>query len=258
MKNSPATSPRVPDAAADLRRRIEAGEFDANGKLPSTRFLVEDYGLSAQAIARVIGLLKSDGVVISRQGAGVFVRRVSPLKWELSAFERGVRRDDVLTGLDDWKAGVVQQGRVPEQQLISVTEEPGEVPPSSVAQWLQLGADELAVSRRRLRLVDGEPFQIADSWFPASIALGTPLMEPRDVTMNGGILAAIGQPQIRIRDEITSRMPTLAEIQQLDLPAGTPVAQHVRIGLGPDSTPVRAMVTIAPGDMNVLVYEMEV
>ncbi|WP_344559272.1 GntR family transcriptional regulator [Kitasatospora saccharophila] len=258
MTTSPSTSPRVPDVAADLRRRIEAGEFGESGKLPSTRFLVDHYGISAQAIARVVGLLKSDGVVVSRQGAGVFVRRVNPLKWELSAFERGNRRDDVLTGLDDWKASVVEQGRVPEQRLISVTEEPGEAPPPSVAQWLQLEAGALAVSRRRLRLVDGEPYQIADSWFPASVALGTPLMEPHDVTMAGGILAAIGQPQIRIRDEITSRMPTLAEITQLDLPAGTPVAQHVRVGFGPDNTPVRAMVTIAPGDLNILVYEMEI
>ncbi|MFD0567853.1 GntR family transcriptional regulator [Kitasatospora saccharophila] len=128
MTTSPSTSPRVPDVAADLRRRIEAGEFGESGKLPSTRFLVDHYGISAQAIARVVGLLKSDGVVVSRQGAGVFVRRVNPLKWELSAFERGNRRDDVLTGLDDWKASVVEQGRVPEQRLISVTEEPGEAP----------------------------------------------------------------------------------------------------------------------------------
>ncbi|WP_285740559.1 GntR family transcriptional regulator [Kitasatospora phosalacinea] len=259
MTKSPTTAARVTDVAADLRRRIEDGEFDeTGGRLPSTRNLVEHYGLSAQAIARVVGLLKSDGVVTARQGAGVFVRRVSPLTWELSAFERGTRRDDVLTGLDDWQASVVQQGREPEQRLISVTEAPGEVPPPSVAQWLGLGSGELAVARRRLRLVDGEPMQIADSWFPASIAIGTPLTEPRDVTMNGGILAAIGRPQTRIRDEITFRMPTLAEIDRLELPVGTPVAQHVRIGFGPDNTPVRVMVTIAPGDLNVLVYEMEV
>ncbi|MFJ9846293.1 GntR family transcriptional regulator [Kitasatospora sp. NPDC101155] len=257
-RSRPDTTPRIPEIAAALRSRIDAGEFGTDGKLPSTRQLVDQYEISAQAIARVVALLKAEGVVVGRQGAGVFVRSVDPLQWDLTQFERGARRDDVAAGLDDWQASVVAQGRTPEQRLIGVTQAPGQAPSRDVARWLELDADELVIVRRRLRLVDGVPTQIADSWFRASFALGTPLMEERDVTMPGGILAAIGHPQVRTRDEITPRMPTAEETTLLELPLGTAVGQHVRIGFGADGLPFRAMVTIAPGDRNVMIYEMEV
>jgi GntR family transcriptional regulator len=254
----PDTTPRIPDIASDLRNRIDEGEFNhVNGKLPSTRNLVTQYKISAQAIARVIALLKAEGVVVGKQGAGVFVRQVDPLRWDLTQFEQGSRRDDVDAGLDDWQASVVAQGRTPEQRILNVTEAPGEVPSKDVARWLGLGPDDLVVARRRLRLVDGVPTQLADSWFPARLALGTPLMDDSDVTMPGGILASIGHPQAKRRDEITPRMPTPEEAKRLSLPPGTAVAQVVRIGYDLAGTAVRAMVTIAPGDRNVLIYEME-
>ena len=90
-----------------------------------------------------------------------------------------------------------------------------------------------------------------------AVAEGTPLMQDGDVAMPGGILAAIGHPQLHVRDEITVRMPDPEESARLDLPLGTPVAEHVRIGYG-ESGPVRVMVTIAPGDRHRLVYELEV
>lgn len=155
--------------------------------------------------------------------------------------------------MDDWSTAIKEAGREPEQIVTVSTEAASE----EVASWLQLAPGEQVVRRVRMRTVDGQPFQLASSYFPSSIALGTPLMEERDVSMPGGILHAIGHPQQRIRDEITIRMPAPEESEQLALPPGTPVAQHVRIGYGEDG-PVRVMVTIAPGDRHVLVYEMEV
>jgi len=53
-------------------------------------------------------------------------------------------------------------------------------------------------------------------------------------------------------------MPTPTEADQLELPMGTPVGQHVRIGIGTDDRPVRVMVTVFPGDRQVLAYELSV
>lgn len=64
----------VAEMVDDLRRQIDSGALKADEKLPSTRALMETYGLSDNAVYRAVGLLKAEGYAYSRQGAGVFVR----------------------------------------------------------------------------------------------------------------------------------------------------------------------------------------
>lgn len=237
--------------AADLRRQIRSGELRPGQALPTSRELADQYGVTTKTVSAGIDQLKLEGLVVGEQGGRRRVRSRRPITWNLTRFERGRRRDSVA--MDDWSTAIKEAGREPEQIVTVSTEDPSE----EIASWLQLEPGEQVVRRTRMRTVDGQPFQLSTSYFPASIALGTPLLEDRDVSMPGGILHAIGHPQQHIRDEITIRMPDPEESEQLALPPGTPVAQHVRIGYG-QVGPVRVMVTIAPGDRHVLVYEMEV
>jgi GntR family transcriptional regulator len=82
-------------------------------------------------------------------------------------------------------------------------------------------------------------------------------MEPRSAYAPGGILASIGYQQARYFDEIAIRMPTPSESDRLDLPTGTPVAEVTRVGYVEDGTPVRVMISVAPGDRNILVYHLD-
>jgi DNA-binding GntR family transcriptional regulator len=130
-------------------------------------------------------------------------------------------------------------------------------PPSAVTERLAVADGEAVVVRRRVCYVDGTPYQLTDSYFRLSLVQGTPLTEPRDASAPGGILAKIGHPQVRYADEITVRMPTKQETDRLDLPAGTPVAEVVRTGYDSDDVPLRVMVTVAPGDRNRLIYDLD-
>ncbi|GAA3710313.1 GntR family transcriptional regulator [Streptomyces sp. NEAU-PBA10] len=244
------------EIAEDLRSRIQAGEFSEGSQLPATRKLVEEYYTSPETLRQAVLKLKSWGLVTSRQGKGVFVRVIDPIEWHVHSFERGERRDDPARGVDDWKASIEELGRVPSQDTPVVTVERA---PEDIAKWLELKPGSFAVARRRLRRVDGVPFQLADSWFPTEVAMDSPLMEERDVTMAGGILKNIGHPQVRRRHIVRSWLPTDEEIKRLDLdPDAThPVTRHTLIGYGADGKPVRCMVTIAPGDRNVLIYDFE-
>ncbi|MDJ0465986.1 GntR family transcriptional regulator [Streptomyces sp. H27-C3] len=237
----------------DLRRKIDEGSLGPGDQLPGEFALAEEHGVSRSTIRTAVTRLVQDGLVTEGRGRlGRTVRRTESLKWELSKFERGERGDDPARGVDAWGLGVEEQGRTP-GETIKVSIEPA---PSYVAERLELPVHELVVRRHRIRTIDDVPFQLSTSWFPEDIARGTPLMEERTVTMNGGILAASGFPQRRLRDEITVRMPLPDESRELKLPVATPVAQHTRIGYG-DDRPVRCMVSIAPGDRHVLIYEME-
>lgn len=55
-----------------LRSRIGAGTY-ADGKLPSTKELREEFSASYGSVRSAILILKAQGVVEGRQGQGVFV-----------------------------------------------------------------------------------------------------------------------------------------------------------------------------------------
>jgi Transcriptional regulators len=56
-----------------LRQRIQAGEYGASGKLPTEAQLTTIFGVSRTVVREAIAALAADGLVQSRQGAGVFV-----------------------------------------------------------------------------------------------------------------------------------------------------------------------------------------
>jgi GntR family transcriptional regulator len=60
--------PRGPErpyevVAADLRRRIAAGEWQSGEALPTVAALAEQYGVSRSTITRVLGILAGEGLV---------------------------------------------------------------------------------------------------------------------------------------------------------------------------------------------------
>ena len=59
--------------SADLRSRIERGEFPPGTKLPSRRELCQEYGVSDTVIGRVMLTLAGEGLTESLVGYGTFV-----------------------------------------------------------------------------------------------------------------------------------------------------------------------------------------
>ncbi|MER6003963.1 GntR family transcriptional regulator [Nonomuraea angiospora] len=237
--------------ADTLRTSIERGELAPGDTLPPEQELAERHGVSRQTVRQALQQLTNEGLLSSGRGRGRTVRSQARLRWHLSHFEhRGGHSADA----DAWATEVQDQGRVPLQE-VSVGLE---IPPKAVAERLNLDAErDIVVVRRRVRYVDDVPFQVADSYFPEDLARGTALMQPKSVSAPGGLLASIGHPQHRLVDEIQVRMPTKDESARLGLPAGTPVAEHMRTGYNAEGRPVRVMVTVAPGDRHTLVYELD-
>jgi GntR family transcriptional regulator len=243
---------RVADA---LRRGIERGEYAPGDPIPSEADLQRQYNVSRDTIRKALAALTQEGLIGGGQGRTRFVRSYAPLRWALSSFESRSHHEAVLgSTLDAWSTEVQDQGRRPSETIeVNIA-----LPSDRVAERLRIDASkDLVVVRRRVRYVDDVPYQLADSYFPESLVRGTPLIEPRSVSARGGVLASIGHPQARYVDEIAVRMPTRTETDRLDLPPGTPVAELTRTGYAADDRPLRVMVTIAPGDRNILVYELD-
>ena len=68
-------SPRYQQIAADLRARIESGEFAPGSLLPSEAKLKEHYDAAQATIRHAIAVLRDEGLAESEQGVGVWVRK---------------------------------------------------------------------------------------------------------------------------------------------------------------------------------------
>jgi DNA-binding FadR family transcriptional regulator len=66
--------------AAELRKAIRSGRIPAGMPLPSERTLQQEYGVSRETVRHAVALLRSEGLVVVRQGHGVRVREQPELE----------------------------------------------------------------------------------------------------------------------------------------------------------------------------------
>ncbi len=69
---------KMPDrVTAALLELIRSGDYPAKSRLPSEMEMAKRFGVSRTVIREAVSRLKSEGLVESRQGSGVFVRELS-------------------------------------------------------------------------------------------------------------------------------------------------------------------------------------
>ena len=59
--------------AGILRDRIASGEIA--GRMPSEKTLTQEYGVAQGTVRRALDLLREEGVIVTLQGVGSFVRK---------------------------------------------------------------------------------------------------------------------------------------------------------------------------------------
>ena len=66
--------PKYAQVVAEIKRRIERGEYPPGSLLPSEHQLVTDFGVSRPTIVKSLSALRQDGWIDTQQGKGSFVR----------------------------------------------------------------------------------------------------------------------------------------------------------------------------------------
>ncbi|WP_329390161.1 GntR family transcriptional regulator [Streptomyces sp. NBC_01716] len=157
---------------------------------------------------------------------------------------------------DAWAEEAASKAAVGRQSLTGA----GEVhPPASVAESLGLAVDETVIARQRIMYADDAPVEIANTYYPAAIAKGTPLAAPRKI--KGGAvacLANLGYTAARVIEDITARPALEAERDQLNLGEHEPVVVIERLTLDSSDRPIQADVMVAPAALRRLRYELKV
>ncbi|WP_328335817.1 MULTISPECIES: GntR family transcriptional regulator [unclassified Streptomyces] len=145
---------------------------------------------------------------------------------------------------DAWTDQAASHGRRGGQKTLSVETLQ---PTAALQSALRLTAGADIIVRRRLILLDESPVELADSYYPASIAAGTPLAELRKIP--GGavsLLADMGYIGAAVLEDVSTRIATLQESEALSLEPGSPVLSLMRITQTADGIPFEVSVMTMP------------
>jgi len=240
------SSPKHAQLTDALRQRISDGAYP-DGRMPSEAQLTAQFAVSRTTVRAALLALQNEGLLRAESGVGYFVRRLTHFAYRP---QDDFRRGSVIAEADSFT--LAAKGRNPSQR-IEVMIVPA---PEDVQRRLGVEDGEFVVLRRRLRFVDGEPFQINDSYYPRDVAEGTDVMRSADIPRGANqVLADHGFVQVRALDEIWVRMPSRDEADRLHILPGTPVAEHVITGFTAANRAVRMVRAILPGDRNVITFD---
>ncbi len=223
---------RYLEIAADLRKRVEAGEFSAGDVLPSEADLTRAYGASRVTVRRALESLRDGGLIDSRQGFGWFVAvdRVRQSLAQLSTIERDL----------------AERGVVTERQILDFA-----FVAASAHVRAVLGVDQV-LRVRRLNLADGSPFARVTVWCPAELGASLsradvaarPFYDLLPVEI-GGATQTIG-----------AALAESADANVLAVPVGSPVLRCERVTRDVDEHPVLLSVHVFPAHLTEFVVDL--
>lgn len=241
------------DIAADLRRRIEGGEWLPGTTLPGYAALVEQYGVGRGVISSALQVLQDAGLVSVVKRRGITVR------------ERGVRRRiqrGTLVTRSPARGYVMPAAAGPDEAW-QVHGKPSRatVPiPDRPAELLELDPGTPTLRRRRVTSPIGEPpFQLVDTWIHPTGVGDAPQVADRD-TGPGGYLDRLedaGHGPITWTEYMRIRMPTAEEARQVQMPAAMPAMELARVGVSARTErPIEVTLCVIPADRVEVVSEL--
>lgn len=157
---------------------------------------------------------------------------------------------------DAWTADAAAQGRRGTQRILHA----GEVPaPAEVARLLGVPEGDPVVVRRRLILLDDEPNELTDTYYPAAIARGTGLAGTAKIP--GGavtLLAGLGHVGVLVREDVTAGTPDEQERTALQTAPDEPVLRITRVTLDRNDQPIQVDRMVMPAGRQQLRYEIRI
>jgi GntR family transcriptional regulator len=202
--------------AEELRGRIVSGEFAPGDRLPSVAELGRAHGVSPSVGARAYSVLVDDGLVISRHGAGHYVR--GPETPQLLVRRHRKRSED-----SPFAQGAAEQGSVGTWRHESATA----VADARIAERLGIPEGDPVMRTDYVYLADDVPVMLAVSWEPMAVTGQSMIVLPEAGPYAGIGVAArmrvigieVGEPVECVR----ARSATRTEASALGINPSAPV-----------------------------------
>jgi DNA-binding GntR family transcriptional regulator len=88
--------PSYRQVADRLRAAIESGKLAPGDQLPTHKALADEFGVAVETAKRALGELRADGLIVTRQGKGSYVRRMQGEEFGIPP-----ETDDVAARVDE-------------------------------------------------------------------------------------------------------------------------------------------------------------
>lgn len=220
--------PRHEQIAADLRAVIMAGDID--DEVPSVSELAIEFSAATGTVQRALGILRTEGLILTRQGARSVVDRDHLQIIETSPY------------VDTSKVSY---------ELLDVVEMPAGAEVARAFSRDPFRRDEVMVVLRKRLMIgreDGRPMELSWSHYPLDLVAGSELTVARKIRDGAPrVLAELGHRQASQEDTVTTRAPTSEELRLLRLPAHASVLRTFRVIRDPDGRPVEVSVLVKSG-----------
>ncbi|MFI5753832.1 GntR family transcriptional regulator [Streptomyces sp. NPDC051569] len=157
---------------------------------------------------------------------------------------------------DAWGAELAARGRRGSQRVVHAGEIPASAEPAGL---LGVAEGETVVVRRRVMYLEDVLCELTDTYYPASVARGTRLAGTAKIP--GGavtLLAQLGHVGVRVREEVTARLPGEEEREALRTEADEPVLRLTRVTLDADDRPIQVDIMTMPARLQRLRYEISI
>lgn len=195
------------------------------------RQLEEQFGVSRITVRRAISDLVQDGALVRIKGKGTFVSHgLVRSTLHLASFNEDMRA----------------AGFEPSTRVINVSTA---MPPAAAAEHLGLAPEEPAYQVRRLRLANGAPVSVDESWLPPRLV---PDLLSSDLT--GSLyraLAAAGHPVQQAEQTVEAAAASEETAALLDIGPGSPVLLFKRrsfTGTDEPGTPIEYSISTYRSD----------
>lgn len=205
--------PKYQQIAGYIRDQIARGDLRPGDEVPSEREIASSWEVARPTAARALEWLRAQGLVVSRQGSGTYVRDQSSAPRARERYDRA-RSTGTMYGPDE------------SIELLSAEVVDG---PSHILETLGLKGSDKVIRRVRLLRSDGEPLEVSISWLAAELADEAPGLL-RLERLRGGVAGYVGDQTGRrpayARDQVESRFATFEECELLALTDPSPVLAY--------------------------------
>lgn len=185
---------------------VESHELKAGDRLPSERELCERIGVSRTALRGAVAHLRSRHFLVSKVGSGTYVAPQRPI--------------NVMGRTFDFSEAVRQVGREPSSRVVHAEVVFAD---ERLAEHLEVPAGTLLFHLQRVRLADGEPLIIDDSYVDRTLCPG---VEDHDFSRLALYEVLLNEYDISVvysMERVTVGHLTQGEASLLDAEPGEPV-----------------------------------
>jgi GntR family transcriptional regulator len=247
--------------AADLREKIQRGDFQPGEQMPAETSLMEQYDVSLATMRKALDQLGAEGAIEKRQGIGTFVRAprarvrrtTDRYQWEKdrALLPESERRE---TGATEHDTGLKVEDLVFNADYSTIE-----------ADRDLAAAFDVPVGTQLLRRVyrtrpggEDSPFGLSQSYLIYDMVSGNPeLLKVENEPWPGGThhqLSTVGIEVDKIIDEISARPPSPEEAAILVIDAGVSVITLRKTSVDTTGAVVEVADVLMPGDRTQLVY----